>query len=345
MWKMITVVLTYLASALRIVADAAILLLKRRLKLYRPVQCCCQNRVRGKVVIVTGASSGIGFAIAHDLASKGAHVYLAGRNIKTGQDAVLKLHKKTGNPAIHFLYLDLQDFCSIHAFVKSFLKCENQLNALVNNAAVFHHPSGLTTDQIEITYQTNYLGVFLLTNLLQSVLKQSSNPRIVFVTSEAHKLVSVQDLVAFKPRQLSSLTTFSDYVKIYGLSKLALHLYSQHLVESLPGVYVGLADPGNVWTPIYRRSWRSWSLKHMLVRLQCYIFMRDAQEGAQSTIHFLNTPNPRSGQYINSFMVGEEKQPYDSSLVKRLVADSVFLTGLPRSSLPQAAVVTGVDGS
>ncbi|MPC30930.1 putative oxidoreductase [Portunus trituberculatus] len=268
MWKMITVVLTYLASALRIVADAAILLLKRRLKLYRPVQCCCQNRVRGKVVIVTGASSGIGFAIAHDLASKGAHVYLAGRNIKTGQDAVLKLHKKTGNPAIHFLYLDLQDFCSIHAFVKSFLKCENQLNALVNNAAVFHHPSGLTTDQIEITYQTNYLGV-----------------------------------------------------------------------------YVGLADPGNVWTPIYRRSWRSWSLKHMLVRLQCYIFMRDAQEGAQSTIHFLNTPNPRSGQYINSFMVGEEKQPYDSSLVKRLVADSVFLTGLPRSSLPQAAVVTGVDGS
>uniref|UniRef100_A0A0P4W934 Uncharacterized protein n=1 Tax=Scylla olivacea TaxID=85551 RepID=A0A0P4W934_SCYOL len=345
MWKMITVVLNYLATTLRIIADAAILLLKRSLKLYRPVQCCCQNRVRGKVVVVTGASSGIGFAIAQDLASKGARVYLAGRNIKTGQDTVLKLYKKTGNPAIHFLHLDLQDFSSIHSFVKSFLKCENQLNILVNNAAVFHHPAGLTTDQIEITYQTNYLGVFLLTSLLQSAIRQSSNPRIVFVSSEAHKLVTLQDLVAFKPRQLSPLTTFSDYVKIYGISKLALHLYSQHLVESLPGVYIGLTNPGNVWTPIYRHSWRSWSLKHVLIRLWCYIFMRDAQEGAQSTIHALNAQNPHSGQYINSFMVGEEKQPYDSSLVQRLVADSVFLTGLPCSCLPQAAVVTGFDGS
>lgn len=342
---MITVALNYIASALRIVADAAILLLRRRLKLYRPVQCCCQNRVRGKVVIVTGGSSGIGFAIAQDLASKGAHVYLGCRNKERGQDAVVKLCKESGNPAIHLLHLDLQDFSSIHSFVKSFLECEKQLDALVNNAGVFHHPAGLTTDQIEITYQTNYLGVFLLTSLLQSTIQQSSNPRIVFLSSESHKAVTQEDVVAFKPKELNPLTNFSDYVKIYGISKLALHLFSQHLVESLPGVYVGLTDPGNVWTPIYRHSWRSWGLKDMLVRLQCYIFMRDAQEGAQSTIHALNAQNPRSGQYINSCMDGEEKQPYDSSLVQRLVADSVFLTGLPRSYLPQAAVVTGVDRS
>ena len=57
-------------------------------------------------------------------------MYLAGRNTKTGQDAALKLHNKTGNPAIHFLHLDLKDFSSIHAFVKSFLKCESHMSVL-----------------------------------------------------------------------------------------------------------------------------------------------------------------------------------------------------------------------
>ncbi|KAG0716898.1 Retinol dehydrogenase 11 [Chionoecetes opilio] len=330
---MITVILAYLASTIRLLAEAAIVLLKRWLKLYRPVQCCCQNRVQGKVVIVTGANSGIGLAITEDLARKGgAHVYLVCRNLQAGEDAALKLRKRTGNPAIHYLHLDLQDFSSVRSFVDSFLKCEKRLDALVNNAAVFHHPPGLTTDQIEVTYQTNYLSVFLITILLQHVIQQSSNPRIIFVSSEAHKVVTPQDLLAYQSKEAKPLPAFLDHVKIYGTSKLALHLFAQYLALSFPGVYVGLTDPGNVWTPIYRHSWRSW--REVFKRLQCYIFMREVQEGAQSTLHALNAPGLCSGQYINSFLVSEKKQPYEPSLVQRLVADSLLLTGLPRGCLP-----------
>lgn len=328
---MFTVVVAYLTSSLRLLADATTVLLKRCLKLQQPVQCCCQNRVQGKVVIVTGANSGIGRAVAQDLAHKGARVYLACRNHQAGEDTAFKLRKETGNPTVRALHLDLQDFTSVHFFVESFLKCEKRLDALVNNAAVFHHPPGLTTNHIEITYQTNYLSVFLLTNLLQSAIQLSPNPRIIFVSSEAHKLVTLQELVSSEPREANPLPTFLDHVKIYGKSKLALHLFAQYLTQSFPGICVGLTDPGNVWTPIYRHSWQSWW--DMSTRLKCYIFMRGVEEGAQSTIHALNAPKLCSGQYINSFLVGEEKQSYDSSVVQKLVTDSALLTGLPRSCL------------
>ena len=78
-------------------------------------------------------------------------------------------------------------------------------------------------------------GVFLITSLLQSVILQSANPRIVFVSSEAHKVVTPQDLFAFEPRKAKSVPTFLDHVKIYGISKLALHLFAQYLAESFPG--------------------------------------------------------------------------------------------------------------
>lgn len=282
-------------------------------------------------MIVTGANSGVGFAIAQDLAYKGARLYLACRNPQAGEATALKLRTKTGNQAVHFFHLDLKDFDSVRTFVESFLKREKRLDALVNNAAVFHHPPGLTVNQIEITFQTNYLGVFLLTSLLLGVIQQSSNARMIFVSSEAHKSVTPQDLLSFEPHKARPLPTFLDHVKIYGISKLALHVFAQYITQSLPGIYVGLTDPGNVWTPIYRYSWRSW--REAYTRVLCYIFMRDPQEGAQSTIHALNAPNLCNGQYINSFLAGEEGQTFDASLVQKLVADSAFLTGLPQSCL------------
>lgn len=78
-------------------------------------------------------------------------------------------------------------------------------------------------------------GVFLLTTLLQGVIQQSSNARIIFVSSEAHKSVTPQDLLSFEPHKSRPLPTFLDHVKIYGISKLALHVFAQYITQSLPG--------------------------------------------------------------------------------------------------------------
>ncbi|XP_053650434.2 retinol dehydrogenase 11 isoform X2 [Cherax quadricarinatus] len=298
-------------------------------RLTNSIACRCQNRVREKVVIVTGSSSGIGHSTALDLARKGATVYLAFRKHKIGEAVAENLRSSTGNRSVYFLHLDLTDFSSIRSFVHEFSKREQRLDALVNNAAVFHHPPALTGDQIEVTYQTNYLGVFLLTQLLLKDVQRSPASRIVFVSSAAHKLVSEQDLLHYDPRELSKPTTFADHVRSYGLSKLAIHLFAQYIVETAPGVLVVLVDPGNVWTPIYRHSWQSWS--EILTRLKCFLFMKSAQEGAQSTIHALNAPDIKSGQYISCLEV-EGTQSYDTTAVQRLIAHSAQLTAFPRHS-------------
>ncbi|XP_042212627.1 retinol dehydrogenase 11-like [Homarus americanus] len=331
---MLTVFLAYLVSALRFTVAAGLTLLKRWLKLTTPVTCHCQNRVREKVVIVTGSSSGIGHSTALDLAKKGAVVYLAFRNHKAGDKAVKKLRKATGNQAVYFLHLDLTDFSSIRVFVEAFLKCERRLDALVNNAAVFHHPAGLTCNEIEITYQTNYLGVVLLTTLLLNVIERPPETRVVFVTSEAHKLASPEELILFNPKQSRELETFADHVKNYGISKLALHLFAQHLSQTVPGVSVALVDPGNVWTPIYRHSWQSWS--EIFTRINCFIFMRGVEEGAQSTIHALNAPHLVNGVYINNHLDSEDMQSYNSETVQQLMTTSSVLVGLPQGSLSAA---------
>lgn len=331
MYRMLTNILSCLVSAFYCTVAAVVILLKRWLNLITPVTCHCYNRVQDKVVIITGSSSGIGFFTALDLAKKGAVVYLGCRNCKAGEEAASKLRRISGNQAIYFLHLDLTDFSSVHLFVEVFAKWEQKLDVLVNNAAVFHHPPGLTCDNIEITYQTNYLGVFLLTTLLLDIIQVTPAARIIFVSSEAHKLVSLEDLFLFRPRHLRELGTFSDHVKIYGISKLAIHLFARHLTETFPGVLVALVDPGNVWTPIYRHSWKSWS--DTLIWMRCYVFMRGVEEGAQSTVHALNAPHLMSGKYINSHLDSEDQQIYDAVAVQQFIADSAVLAGLPQGLL------------
>ncbi|XP_045620159.2 retinol dehydrogenase 13 [Procambarus clarkii] len=328
--KMIKLFVAYLESGIRFTVDAGVALLKQWLKLDTPIKCHCQNRVRGKVVIVTGSNSGIGNSTALDLARKGATVYLACRSCKAGEAAARTLSKATGNLHVHFLHLDLTDFSSIQLFAQEFMKCEQRLDVLVNNAAIFHHPPILTCDELDITYQTNYLGVFLLTTLLLNVIQRSTTPKIIFVSSESHKLVSLEDLSLFSPRQSRELKTFADHVKIYGLSKLALHLFAQYLTLTQPGVQVTLVDPGNVWTKIYRHSWQLWS--EIFTRLKCYIYMRSPEEGAESTIHALNAPHIASGQYIDSNLNIEIKENYDCEVVNQFIAKCAALVDLPRIS-------------
>ncbi|XP_068214916.1 retinol dehydrogenase 11-like isoform X2 [Palaemon carinicauda] len=285
------------------------------LSLNRLTVCKCQNRVRGKVVVLTGATNGIGYYTALDLAKKGSLLYLACRNGEKAKKIVRNLRRVTDNKEIHYLHLDLSKFSTIENFVTAFKDREQTLNVLINNAAIFHHPSYLTEDGIEVTYQTNYLGVYMLTSKLEPLLKNTPASQVVFVSSEAHRLVTAEDVKNFDCTKEVELRTFHDHVKLYGISKLALHMYADHLSKEAVGVSVLLVNPGNVWSNIYQNCWLSW--RDLVTRTKCAVYMRDPKEGAQSTIHAVNSPRG-TRYYITDTLSKDTLEEYDSGfLIKK----------------------------
>jgi NAD(P)-dependent dehydrogenase (short-subunit alcohol dehydrogenase family) len=135
----------------------------------------------GKVAIVTGANSGMGFWIANALASKGCEVILACRDIGKGAAARNAIMEKYGESAkVHALLLDLMEFGSVRAFCTDFLERYDSLHYLINNAAVMATPAEVSIDGHDIQMQTNHLGHFLLTKLLwQRLLDTPGQSRVV----------------------------------------------------------------------------------------------------------------------------------------------------------------------
>ncbi|XP_046401445.1 retinol dehydrogenase 12-like isoform X2 [Ischnura elegans] len=281
--------------AVSCVASAFLYLIKRS---FSGGRCRCTENLTGKVIIITGANSGIGRATALELARRGAHLVLACRDLCEGERTKDWLSTASGNKSISTLQLDLNSFGSIEQFVKSFKLGYKRLYALVNNAGVFYHPKTLTEDGYDITFQTNYLGPFYLTNLLLDTLIESAPSRIVNVASDGHRLVSKLHLddVNFE--------TSYDYFSVYGHSKLCLILFTKKLAGKLCdlGVTVDAVDPGNVETNIFRHfPYLNNPILFAIQKPIRLLVIKTPEEGAQSVIHAVLRPTNSSedtGKYI-----------------------------------------------
>uniref|UniRef100_A0A8C3M3T5 Uncharacterized protein n=1 Tax=Geospiza parvula TaxID=87175 RepID=A0A8C3M3T5_GEOPR len=150
----------------------------------------CPADLTGKTVIVTGANSGIGKCVAMELARRNARTILACRSRERGQAAVQEIRAATGNPAVLLRLLDTGSLASVRAFAAAVLREEPRLDVLVNNAGVTGLPFAITSEGLEQTFTTNYLGPFLLTNLLlgEYLLKASAPARVVNVSSFWHSV-------------------------------------------------------------------------------------------------------------------------------------------------------------
>lgn len=211
--------------------------------------------MKGKVIVVTGGNSGIGFEVCKELSSKyGATVILACRSSDRGRIAVEQIRSKFPSADIRFEELDLCSFESICRFAKKINRAHTELYALVNNAGIFYNTPELTKDGFEKTFQTNYLGSFLLTsNLLPLLRYNSSQARIVNVSSEAQFFVSEFPKVDF---HLAFPDSAQSKFESYFYSKFCLVLWSRQLSrileDELSSVSVHCIDPGNVETNIFR---------------------------------------------------------------------------------------------
>src|SRR5207245_523717 len=138
-----------------------------------------KTAMRDKVVMVTGANSGIGKAATLALAKMSATVVMVARNAEKGESARSEIIKESQNNSVDLLIADLSSLDSVRQLAAEFQKKYSKLHVLINNAGLFNQRRHVTTDGYENTFDTNYLAPFLLTNLQLDLLKARSSRRIV----------------------------------------------------------------------------------------------------------------------------------------------------------------------
>ncbi|RLN50605.1 hypothetical protein BBJ29_002631 [Phytophthora kernoviae] len=212
------------------------------------------NFMKGKVAIVTGANSGLGFETALELARKGAHVVLACRNELKGTETETKLRAQLTNEpnsgTFQFMKLDVSDLSSVKMFVAEFMKTHNRLDLLINNAGVMGGSYALTVDGYERLFATNHLGHFALTAQLFELLRKSAPSRVVNVSSGLHhradRSFNEDEIMVTREENFGQVQT-------YGESKLCNILFTKELNRRLQaagveGVVTVSCHPGYVAT-------------------------------------------------------------------------------------------------
>ncbi len=204
--------------------------------------------MREKIVMITGANSGIGKAASLALAKMGATVVMVARDKERGEATQSQVIRETQNNSINLILSDLSSLDSVRKLSEDFQTKYSRLHILINNAGLFNQRYHLTADGYENTFATNYLAPFLLTNLQLDLLKTSAPSRIVNVSSVGHYNghMNFDDL---------NLEKKYGGWKAYGQSKLALVLFTRELAKKLEGtgVTVNSVHPGTVATNIWSR--------------------------------------------------------------------------------------------
>jgi NAD(P)-dependent dehydrogenase (short-subunit alcohol dehydrogenase family) len=279
----------------------------------------------GKVVIVTGANTGLGKETAKQLALKNATVILAVRNIAKGKIAVKEIQLETPKAKLEVMKLDLSSLESIKNFVGAFGKKYKKLDILINNAGVMNPPFSTTKEGFELQFGTNHLGHFALTVQLLPALKNAKKARIVTVSSVAHTSgnIDFNDL-HWKKRDYRGW-------KAYGDSKIANLFFTYELARKLKGtsIIVVAAHPGYTATDLQRTS-------PVFVFLNLFLAQKPSM-GALPTLRAALDSSVKSGEYYGPggrsefrgypVRVKSNDLSYDKEIAKQLWQVSEKLTG------------------
>ena len=248
--------------------------------------------MRNKVVMVTGANSGMGLATSIELAQRGAHVIMVCRNEERASLAHEEAVRQSGSESIEWMLGDLGDLDSIRKLAFDFKRKFDVLDVLINNAGVVSLKHEHTQHGFEIHMGINHLGHFLLTNLLIDRLKDAEQGRIVNVSSGVYKVGKIHfDDPSLKKRY--------HVVKGYAQSKLANILFTKQLAERLKGsrVTANCLHPGAVMTNLgIDRKTGFGKRVYALLRP----FFLTPKEGSQSAIYLATSPEITgvSGEYF-----------------------------------------------
>jgi NAD(P)-dependent dehydrogenase (short-subunit alcohol dehydrogenase family) len=286
----------------------------------------------GRVAVITGANTGLGYETAAVLAAKGAHVVLAVRNLDKGKDAATRIAATSPNADVALQELDLTSQESIHAAAEQLRSDYDRIDLLINNAGVMWTPKSTTKDGFELQFGTNHLGHFAFTGLLLDRLLPVAGSRVVTVSSIGNRLradIHFDDL---------QWERSYDRVRAYGQSKLANLLFTYELQRRLAPhgtTIAAAAHPGGSQTELSR------NLPPVLRRIFTLVeplVAQDAALGALPQLRAATDPSALGGQYYGPDGVGgmrgypkvvpSSDKSHDADRQRRLWAVSEELTGV-----------------
>jgi NAD(P)-dependent dehydrogenase (short-subunit alcohol dehydrogenase family) len=283
--------------------------------------------MKDKVVLITGANTGIGKAAALELARQGATVVITARNEVKAKAAQADIIEKTGNSRVSILLADFGDFAQVRQMAEEFKSRHDRLDVLINNAGLILDERRESVDGNEMTMQVNHLSPYLLTHLLLDVLKASAPARIVNVASDAHR--SASSGFAKSMNELQALGKYTSF-NVYGQSKLANILFSRKLARELEGsgVTVNSLHPGVVNTGFAADGDVKGFFSFVINLIRP--FLLTPEKGARTTVYLASSPEVEgvSGKYFDKCKAKKPK-PWaeDDEAAERLWKWSRELTG------------------
>ena len=283
----------------------------------------------GRVAVITGANTGLGYETAAALAAKGAHVVLAVRDLDKGKTAANLITQHDPGASVALQELDLTSLDSIRAAAEQLRSDHDHIDLLINNAGVMFTPKSTTKDGFELQFGTNHLGHFAITGLLLDRVLAVPGSRVVTVSSIGHRAGRLR---------FDDLQWTRGYSRMgaYGQSKLANLLFTYELQRRLTGTntIAVAAHPGASRTELARNTPPSIRVITGLFEL----ISQDAAMGALPTLRAATDPGVLGGQYFGPGgfaelrgypkVVASNARSHDVDLQKRLWAVSEELTGV-----------------
>lgn len=286
----------------------------------------------GQLAVVTGANSGIGLETARTLAHLGAHVILACRDAEKAAVALADIQQSAPDATVEVMTLDLSSQASVEAFAVAFNARFDRLDLLINNAGVMVPPKTITEDGYELQFATNHLGHFALTGRLLEGLLAAPAPRVVTVSSLAHRFGKID---------LSNLACETGYSKwtFYGQSKLANLMFTLELQRRVDAAGKALkataAHPGYTATNL-QRTMAGGGVSNA-------IFAQSVPRGAEPTLRAALDPEAEGGAYFgpsgwfevrgSAVPAKKSARAQDEEMAAALWARSVEITGVDFAAL------------
>ncbi len=299
----------------------------------------------GRTAVVTGANSGLGLITARELARHGANVILACRNTAKGDEAAAAILQDAPSGKVDVQALDLAELASVHAFAEA---QDGPIDLLVNNAGVMAIPRRETKDGFEMQFGVNHLGHFALTGLLMSQLLEAADPRVVTLSSTAHK---------FGRMSFGDLQGERRYFRwaAYGQSKLSNLLFAFELQRRADEAGLALtsvaAHPGYAATNLQTRAPEAGGLltrmEDVAMGVANRVVAQSDEMGTLPTLYAATFPDLPGGSYLgpdgfqeqrgHPRLVGTTSAARDTDAARRLWQVSEELTGVTYDLAPAAA--------
>src|SRR5260221_8917314 len=271
----------------------------------------------GRTAVVTGATSGLGYETALALAKAGTEVILTGRYDAKGQSAVDKISREVTDARVSYQHLDLASLASVADFAQR-MHARQSVDLLINNAGVMALPRRQTTaDGFEMQFGTNHLGHFALTARLMPLLRLASGPRVVSVSSLAHRT----GFIDFA--DLEGARVYSPW-KAYGQSKLATLMFALELQRRSDAAGWNLissaAHPGFARTSLFASG--PGGLLSLATDFAAPLFGQSAADCGRPILFAATSPEAKPGGYFGPRGIGELRGAPASALIMPQARDT-----------------------